>query len=1100
MNPVEYAIKTDNLTFFKTICTQTDYEPQDSMMELCGRWGAVGCAHYLVENRKVDVLTVFKCLQFGMNGTKSFDFLLDYLEDVELQDDKRKTLLHYASAKNNIEIATKLMKRGANVLATDWNGNTPIDFANTTEMKHILINFHSIILQGISGKVSFDWKSLRDYQKFVHQWRHAESGSNFLHYAFKASNVDAIHSIECECPELLHEKNHDGLLPIEVALHSNVVLSSLFTKALKDPDVPLLEQLLAHSKLGVLLLKNSNSQYVYQDLHDSVESMFVAYLKSDLETVIFEITQFLEGLAVYWEQNPVGILPLVSKIVESLTPIAQTEQMQLSLEILSQVEGKSEELRSKVTEDQVAPQEITLLSEERNSLLPQLLETIEERIESATTVLEGYDQNLRDLKSLQSSLHDVLEKYSLSELSQELIQFEGGLWDRAAEQQVSALYKSILDHKTFLLKKESILSPQLNIEIVSLLQMIPKADNAQAQLRKSLSILIYDTLNKVNDLSLSYQKRKRELQLEKVKLYAVKDTYSQMLTSTQGIAELRKSYEDQNGKILELEANLAALKVRTRGQHLHPSVHEDVQKLEVEWISMKKEKTFVGIRKDLIARSIILPELLYWYPEFNPLNAIDISKRYPTKYFESDFAVVRELSSRVILAHTTQGKEVILKKFSVKEDRSLLRHAVEILGRLSFHQNILNLHSIVHGSTNDVMYLEHRFLEMGDLAQWRRSDGFDATRLSKIYFDVIKGLQALHEHGILHRDLKPQNILIHEEGAVLSDFDVSEFQAIQSNLTAHGTLRFFGTTDFVDPQVIFSGKYTVYTDLFSLGVTFGHVLTGCPSQVIKTLKEYEKDDRLTKDQKELVCGLLHPTPEERTPLAQLLKNPFIRGDRECVICTDTKMQKEGILCQPDKVHFVCQPCFEKYVEQEVNKNVDELMKFKGEIRCPCNFDCPNQFSFDFLSKETPPQVVSLYLRGKRKVFEEEARILERKRLKTMIENEREETKRIHDDLQQALLSDRQESRERLLEYLLTEKAHENDVNTRMCPTCERIIQKIAGCDSVRCGQDYHGGNQQFGCRTSFSFSQAPRYKSKVVQLDQMLVELTGPQYRRQDIQ
>lgn len=52
-------------------------------------------------------------------------------------------------------------------------------------------------------------------------------------------------------------------------------------------------------------------------------------------------------------------------------------------------------------------------------------------------------------------------------------------------------------------------------------------------------------------------------------------------------------------------------------------------------------------------------------------------------------------------------------------------------------------------------------------------------------------------------------------------------------------------------------------------------------------------------------------------------------------------------------------------------------------------------------------------------------------------------------------------------------------NCKSCPRCGRIVQKLAGCDAMKCGGDYHGGNQQDGCGAQFNWTSAPAYQSRV---------------------
>jgi len=48
-------------------------------------------------------------------------------------------------------------------------------------------------------------------------------------------------------------------------------------------------------------------------------------------------------------------------------------------------------------------------------------------------------------------------------------------------------------------------------------------------------------------------------------------------------------------------------------------------------------------------------------------------------------------------------------------------------------------------------------------------------------------------------------------------------------------------------------------------------------------------------------------------------------------------------------------------------------------------------------------------------------------------------------------------------------------NCRLCPQCQRVVQKLDGCDSMICGQNYHGGDQQSGCGHRFNWSRATPY-------------------------
>jgi hypothetical protein len=64
---------------------------------------------------------------------------------------------------------------------------------------------------------------------------------------------------------------------------------------------------------------------------------------------------------------------------------------------------------------------------------------------------------------------------------------------------------------------------------------------------------------------------------------------------------------------------------------------------------------------------------------------------------------------------------------------------------------------------------------------------------------------------------------------------------------------------------------------------------------------------------------------------------------------------------------------------------------------------------------------------------------------------------------------------------------------KMCPSCGRIVEQTGGCDSMICGQDYHGGNRQQGCGQPYKYSEAPAYRAQDVRPRQIQFDRKQPQ-------
>src|ERR687894_2922516 len=90
--------------------------------------------------------------------------------------------------------------------------------------------------------------------------------------------------------------------------------------------------------------------------------------------------------------------------------------------------------------------------------------------------------------------------------------------------------------------------------------------------------------------------------------------------------------------------------------------------------------------------------------------------------------------------------------------------------------------------------------------------------------EIARALGAAHDRGIVHRDVKPQNVLVDEEGsAKVTDFGIAR-TLDQEQLTADG--RVLGTTDYVSPEQALGHPVTGQSDLYSLGIVLFEMLTG----------------------------------------------------------------------------------------------------------------------------------------------------------------------------------------------------------------------------------------------------------------------------------
>jgi len=143
------------------------------------------------------------------------------------------------------------------------------------------------------------------------------------------------------------------------------------------------------------------------------------------------------------------------------------------------------------------------------------------------------------------------------------------------------------------------------------------------------------------------------------------------------------------------------------------------------------------------------------------------------------------------------------------------------------HPNVIPVYAV--GDANGTLFIAMRFVDGLDLrALLATETRLEPARAASIVDQVAQALDAAHAHGLVHRDVKPANILVATTGArehvYLTDFGVSRRIAGTNALT--GTGAFIGTIDYVAPEQARGESVDARSDVYSLGCVLFQTLTG----------------------------------------------------------------------------------------------------------------------------------------------------------------------------------------------------------------------------------------------------------------------------------
>jgi serine/threonine-protein kinase len=139
------------------------------------------------------------------------------------------------------------------------------------------------------------------------------------------------------------------------------------------------------------------------------------------------------------------------------------------------------------------------------------------------------------------------------------------------------------------------------------------------------------------------------------------------------------------------------------------------------------------------------------------------------------------------------------------------------------HPNIVDVYDV--GLDAEVHYIVMEYVEGSDLkAHLARNGPLPVDQAVAIAEAVAQGLSAAHRMGLVHRDIKPQNIIVGPAGQVkITDFGIAK-SALSTAMTETGVT--FGTADYISPEQARGQAATPQSDIYSLGVTLYEMLTG----------------------------------------------------------------------------------------------------------------------------------------------------------------------------------------------------------------------------------------------------------------------------------
>ncbi|NWV69477.1 STK36 kinase, partial [Malurus elegans] len=303
---------------------------------------------------------------------------------------------------------------------------------------------------------------------------------------------------------------------------------------------------------------------------------------------------------------------------------------------------------------------------------------------------------------------------------------------------------------------------------------------------------------------------------------------------------------------------------------------------------------------------------------------------------------------RVYKGRRKHSAQVVALKFIPKVGRSEkelknLQREIEIVRDLH-HPNIIQMLDSFETAKEVVVVTDYA---EGELFQILEDDGsLPEEQVQTIAAQLISALYYLHSHRILHRDMKPQNILLGKDGVVkLCDFGFARAMSIHTMVLT----SIKGTPLYMSPELVEERPYDHTADLWSVGCILYELFVGTPpfytNSIFQLVSLIVKDPvkwptTMSPVFKSFLQGLLMKDPHQRLSWPELLSHPFIAGRVTVIDDTEehkisnpftTKLSPELQALKEQQVHSMAPTSSQSRILRKAQQMVEETQK-QGQLK------------------------------------------------------------------------------------------------------------------------------------------------------------------------
>ncbi|CAM8910232.1 unnamed protein product [Rhodiola kirilowii] len=310
------------------------------------------------------------------------------------------------------------------------------------------------------------------------------------------------------------------------------------------------------------------------------------------------------------------------------------------------------------------------------------------------------------------------------------------------------------------------------------------------------------------------------------------------------------------------------------------------RKLFDQWISARKPQiqllTQLGKRKRSPLGSVNKLTLLNDATHGNLLEQYELGRELGRGQFAIVYICIDKTTGERLAC-----KSISKNKLGTPDDIEDVRREVEIMKQLPKHPNIITLKKAFED--DHAVHIVMELCEGGELFDRIVARGrYTERAAANVTRTIVELVQMCHKHGVIHRDIRPENVLFTNENETASlkliDFGLSTFS--KPGEIFHDII---GSPYYMAPEVL-RRNYGPKIDVWSAGVTLYILLSGVPpfwaetkigiaQAIIRSVIDYNRDPwpDVSDDAKDLLYKMLDPDPDHRITAQEALDHPWLQN-------------------------------------------------------------------------------------------------------------------------------------------------------------------------------------------------------------------------------